>query len=103
MTPTRKCEMRPPCCWAGDVKSAIIQRSGRPSSVPLASGTLGVALGLRQSAALANMPGCLAACGVEAFLQHVQVCRVTTSYGPSMRRQLCRSQREYYGAKTRGA
>lgn len=94
MTPTRKCETRPPCCRAGDVKSAILQRSARQSHAPLASRELGVALGLLDMlmAEVLSMPGCVAACGVEAFLPHVQACRVTRSYGPSLRRQLCQSQ-----------
>jgi hypothetical protein len=95
MTPTHKCETRPPCCWAGDGDVAIIQRSARQSRAPLASGELGVALGLLDTlmAEVVSMPGCMAARGVEAFLQYVQVCRMTTSHGPSMRGQLGRSQR----------
>ena len=35
----------------------------------------------------------MAAGGVEAFLPHVHLCRVATSYGPSMQRPLCQNQR----------
>jgi hypothetical protein len=46
MTPTRKCEMRPPCGWAADGDATPIQRSGCQSCVLPASGVLSVALGL---------------------------------------------------------
>jgi hypothetical protein len=65
---------------------------------------MGVALGLLDTliAEVLSMPGCVAACGVEAFLQHVQVCHVSTSHGSSMRRPLCRSQKILWSQRKRG-
>jgi hypothetical protein len=68
MTLTPKCATQPPCCWVEGAESPIIQRSGRQSCVPLASGVLGVALGLLNTlmaevvSSPRNMPECSAAC-----------------------------------------